>query len=162
MKAIVQNQVVFCAALLLFGCGGSEPPEQHEEDPAEHACEQAGTAGTALDGAAARGADIAELVQADTPYTVSLDQAAPVYVRLSGPANGLLFSAPADVVSALYFETGAVNELPQGAPNEFCPDAVPEHFDLALEQTGTYYVELGPAAVDSAWLLYGSAEGHAH
>jgi hypothetical protein len=149
-------------AVLLGACGDPESEQLAEEDPAEHACEHVGQAGTPIQGADTRSADAPEIAQAETPYEVALSRSAPVYVRLVGPADGLLFSNPSQIVNGLYFESSTATELPEGAPNEFCPSDVPEHFDLALEQAGNYYLELAPSAVASVWLLHTSAEGHGH
>jgi hypothetical protein len=65
--------------------------------------------------------------------------------------------------------TGLVHEddpdtdlLPEGTPNEFCEDDIPEHFDLELEESGDYHLQLGPSALEEVWVVFIGAEGHAH
>lgn len=131
------------------------------EDPALHACEQIAEAGTAL----TAGADVDSgpaLDIADEPYTVTLTQGQVGYLTIESAEDtaALLFVNPADVVSGLLDPTGA-EVLPAPAPNEDCPDDIPEHFDLDLEP-GTWTLALGPAAVGEVWLMLIEAGEHAH
>jgi len=160
MKKHLRN----CALLTVLCTGCSDPaePEKHEEDPGEHACEHAtdmsdGTSMTA-------GVDQASapvLALSEEPYLVDFTTGTTGYLALTGPVDALLFVAQADAVTVLTFGTAGADELPEGAPNEFCPDLIPEHFDLELAETGDYYVEL-TTAIPPLWLVYMSAKGHAH
>ncbi|HVJ15763.1 MAG TPA: hypothetical protein VM686_09980 [Polyangiaceae bacterium] len=150
-------------ALLLAGCSDDNPGVAEEEDPGEHACEHAGEAGAALE-AAADPADAVELVLGEEPVTVTFPAEGAGYhgyVRLRGPADALLFAGAEAVISSLTSADGGRELLPEAAPNELCPDAIPEHFDLELEDA-EYLLELGPATVDSVWLMLLDASGHAH
>ena len=97
----------------------------------------------------------------EEPYTVALVVGMPSFLRIDGPLVGLLFVGTADVANALYEGDATASLLPEAAPNEFCATEIPDHFDLDLGQA-TFYLELGPAAVDSVWLMLVSAAGHAH
>ncbi|HEY8944938.1 MAG TPA: hypothetical protein VIM73_11785 [Polyangiaceae bacterium] len=152
--------VVPSFALLLTACGDDAPTESAEEDPAEHACEHAGEQGTEV--TASDTADSApELALSDEPYTVILTPGSVGYVSLETPAEALLLAAQADVVTGLFLD-GEELPLGEGAPNEFCAEDVPEHFDMDLDEAGTYTLRLGPVGVDSIWLAYVPAAGHAH
>ncbi|MBK7757569.1 MAG: hypothetical protein IPI35_14425 [Deltaproteobacteria bacterium] len=71
-----------------------------------------------------------------------------------------MFADTADVVTGLWDDSDA-DILPEGGPNELCPEDIPEHFDLDLS-AGTYLLELGPAAVPEVWLMLTPSEGHGH
>jgi hypothetical protein len=66
-----------------------------------------------------------------------------------------------DVVTGLYRDDSTTSEPLGGSPNEFCPDAIPEHYDLDLE-AGSLTVQLGPSALSPIWVLLASAAGHQH
>jgi hypothetical protein len=160
----MKHQVLFVAfalSLPLFtACGDGDSSDEHtEEDPAEHACLHAGESGSSLT-ASETPEDAPVLELGDEPYTVTLVPGAAGYVKLAAPAEALLFAGTADVVSELSFEGSDI--LPEGSPNEFCEAEIPEHFDLDLDEPGEYVLRLGPSGVDSVWLMYLSAEGHAH
>ncbi len=145
-------------ALMLSGCTSTEK----EEDPAAHACEQVAEAGTAV----AAGADPAAagaITIGEAPFTVTLVDSAPGYVsvEVTGDTAALLFLDTADVAASLWHGDEEVG-LPDPAPNELCPDEIPEHYDLDFHEAGTWTLELGPAAVPDVWLLLISAEGHGH
>ena len=142
----------------LFGCAS----EEAVEDPEAHACEHVTEAGTAVT-AAADTASAPGISVGEEPYTVALVDGAAGYVsiEISEDTPALLFLGTAGVASNLWH--GDEEEgLPEGAPSEACADDIPEHFDLDFHEAGTYYLELGPAAVTDVWLLLTSAEGHAH
>lgn len=162
MKHRSVSWIVLGAGLLSAACGGGDPKPADPEDPAEHACEHTAEPGTPLEPAVARDGSAPLLELAGEPYIVTLSSSEPRFLRLEGLSDGLLFAAPADIVSGLYFGDGADDELPEASPNEFCASEIPEHYDLALERSGTYYLELAPSAVPSVWLLYTEAEGHGH
>jgi len=144
---------------LLAACGDDDSSDEHaDEDPAEHACLHAGETGSEI--IASETPEDAPVIElGDEPYTVTLVPGVVGYVKLEAPAEALLFAGTADVVSGLTFDGSDI--LPDGAPNEFCEDEIPEHFDLDLDEPGEYVLTLGPSGVDSVWLAYVSAEGHA-
>jgi hypothetical protein len=162
----MRSRISFWTILMLscLGCGddSDEPTPEESEDPAEHACEHAGdmTKGTLIT-AGADPAAAPALAESEEPYLVDFDSGTRGFVALTGPTDALLFVSQADAVTALTFGTDGADELPEGAPNEFCADLVPEHFDLELAETGDYYLEL-TTAQPPLWLVYMSAEGHAH
>lgn len=167
MKRTLNAVMTLAGVLALAGCGDDShdhDPNDHEaeEDPGEHACEafEDGRAET-LSGAAERNIDTPLLEQGEDAYDVSLDESAPRYVRLDGATEGLLFAGVENIVSALYYEDESDDLLPDSAPNEFCSNDIPEHFDLDLDD-GDYFLELSPSAVSEVWLIFTTAEGHAH
>ncbi|GMV13227.1 MAG: hypothetical protein HS104_11290 [Polyangiaceae bacterium] len=153
--------LLFLLGLLAAACGGEDASTPAGEDPEEHACEQASETGTALV-AAEDTASAPALALAETPYTVTLPSGKPGYLKLQGPSNALLFFGTANVATGLSFGSDATELLPEGAPNEHCPNAIPEHFDLGLDQSGDYFLRLGPSALPSVWLMLTEVEGHAH
>lgn len=142
--------------LSALACTGEEG-----EDPALHACEHVAEAGTALtaDGDPTLAPTLA---LADEPYTVALldGEVSHVLLEPTEAVTALLFANPADVVSGLTDPSGA-EVLPVPSPNPDCPEDIPEHFDLELEP-GTWTLALGPAAVQSVWLMLIEAGEHAH
>jgi len=149
-------------AIALSALSGCAAGKEEEEDPLAHACEVIADAGTAI----TAGADIASapgIQIGDTPYTVTLVDGASsfVSVNVSGDTAAILFMGTADVVQTLY-QDGADAGLAEGAPDDLCPEDVPEHYDVDLHTAGTWTFELGPAAVSDVWLLLHDAEGHAH
>jgi hypothetical protein len=160
MKRIDPSKAVVCWTVLLLAACGDDSRTNSEEDPAAHACEHAAESGTALT-AAASAEEAPELALDEKPYTVALTPGAAGYVQLTTPAEALLFANRADVVTALLLD-GRDASLPEPAPNEFCPGEIPEHFDLELEEAGNYVLRLGPSGIDSVWLMYSPAAGHAH
>jgi hypothetical protein len=153
-------------ALTLAGCSDEAAGTTPEEDPGEHACEHRDETGTLLE--ASTNADDAPLLDvSEQPYSVTLPEAATDgtfagYLRLSGPGDSLLFAGTDDVVSELRFGADGPDELGDAAPNEFCPDEIPAHFDLELSESGDYFLWLGPSAESELFLVHLSAEGHAH
>ena len=83
------------------------------------------------------------------------------YVRLTGPVDALLFVAQPDAVTSLTYEESTTDLLPESAPVQRCSELIPEHFDLELDETGDYSLEL-TTADPPLWLVYTTAEGHAH
>ncbi len=148
--------------LALVACADKGDSGAAAEDPMEHACEHAAELGAAVTAGADR-ASAPVFSISEEPSTVTLVSGATGYlkVEVTGDTAALLFAGTADVVTGLSEgETPAI--LPTGAPNERCADDIPEHFDLDFHEAGSWYIEVGPAAVDSVWLLLTSAEGHAH
>lgn len=146
--------------LLFLACGDKDADDTGAvEDPGEHACENVGTGESVT--AAAKPADAPEL-HIGEGFTVSLTSGEVGYVAIHADetAELLLFSSVADVVTGLW-QGDTELTLPTGSPNEFCATDIPEHFDLDLE-AGEYVLQLGPAAVDSVWLMVSSSEGHGH
>lgn len=143
--------------LVLAACSGGE----EVEDPDTHACEARGDAGTAVT-AAADAASAPAIEVGEVPYTVTLVDGAAGFlaVEVAEDTAALLFAGDADVVSSLLLD-GADQTLPTPAPNELCPDDIPEHFDLDLTP-GTWNVGVGPAGLTEVWLMLHPAEGHAH
>ncbi len=144
------------ALAALSGCAAGK----EEEDPLAHACEVIADAGTAI----TAGADIdsAPGIQiGDTPYTVTLVPGAASYVsvNVSGDTAAILFMGTADIAQTLY-QDGADVGLSEGAPDDLCPEDVPEHYDVDLHTAGTWTFELGPAAVSEVWLLLHDAGAH--
>jgi hypothetical protein len=149
-------------ALSLVACGSEDDSEpSHGEDPGEHACEHVSESGTAITAGDSTATAPALGIQ-DEPYTVTLTPQTAGYVKIQGPLVALLFTDTADVVNALTYEAETTDLLPQAAPNERCASEIPEHFDLDLDDSGSYYLTLGPAAVDHVWLTLTEADGHAH
>ncbi len=150
-------------ALTFIGCNKGEDTGHAGEDPAEHACEQVGSAGGAVSAAAdLAGAEGVEIHVSEDPHTVTLVSGASgfVGVHVDEDTEALLFLDTADVVQAIYHE-GVQESLPSPAPNELCGDDLPEHYELDLH-AGAWALELGPAAVESVWLMLIAAEGHDH
>lgn len=147
------------ASAALCGCGSDDEPV---EDPAEHACEHRALPGNTVAAASDR-ASAPTIAIGDDPYTVTPSSATPTYLRVavSGDTAALLFVGTADVVSGLY-EGDAAVALPTAAPNEFCGTDIPEHFDLDFHEAGDWFIELGPSAAPSVWLMLTEATGHAH
>jgi hypothetical protein len=147
-------------ALAASGCGSDEETPA-EEDPAEHACEQVNATGTAVTAGDSR-ATATEITASEVPYTVTLVAGAPSFLKIPSGGDALLFTEATGVVTAMYLEQETTSLLAPPEPNEKCPSEIPEHFDLELETSGTYYVELAPAATPSVWLALVDASGHAH
>ncbi|MCS6798808.1 MAG: hypothetical protein NZ898_09795 [Myxococcota bacterium] len=153
--------LVLVPAVALFGCGGHD--DHDHEDPAAHACEHRADPGMSVTAAMTRGPDAPLVEIGEATYTVMLDGSGPRYVRLetSAPRDVLLFVSVADVVRRLYRGDEA-RSLISGGPNQHCASQIAEHFDVELDAAGTWYLELGPAAVPSVWLMVTDAAGHAH
>ena len=137
-------------------------PADEVEDPEAHACEHVTEGGTAI----TAGADTASapgISVGDEPYVVTLVDSAAGYlsIEIAEDTAALLFLGTANVAATLWH--GEEDEgLPEPAPNERCAEDIPEHFDLDFHEAGTYYLELGPAAVPDVWLYLSIADGHAH
>jgi hypothetical protein len=132
-----------------------------EEDPLEHACEHyAEGAGTAIS-AGATPEEAASVSIGEEAYTVSLVESTPGYVgvTVTGDTAAILFVNTADVAANLWNGSEEVG-LPEAAPNDACPTDIPEHYDLDLHTAGTWYIELGPAAVAEVWLMVAPAGDH--
>jgi hypothetical protein len=145
-----------------LACSDSDEPAQEHEDPEEHACEHAmdPSDGTPITAAEAP-ADAPALELSEEPYLVEFEQGTRGYVRLTGPTDALLFVGQADAVTSLTFEEASTDLLPESAPVEHCSDLIPEHFDLELDETGDYSLEL-TTADPPLWLVFTTAEGHTH
>jgi hypothetical protein len=158
MKNVVRlGSLLF--AMLSAACSGSSEPEG--EDPEEHACEHAAdmSAATPITATADPGAG-PTLEISEEPYLVEFDAGTRGHLTVRGPTDSLLFVGQANAVTGLTFgESG--NLLPEAGPVEHCTDLIPEHFDLELEETGDYTLSLTSVA-PPLWLVYLSAEGHAH
>ena len=84
-----------------------------------------------------------------------------VSVDITEPdVDALLFVDVAGVVTVLYQDGTAVG-LATPAPNEFCGDDLPEHWDLELSE-GLWQIEFGPSATDTVWLMLLESGTHAH
>lgn len=140
---------------LLLACGEKDTPE----DPAARACEENGQGDTV---AASSDVDGAPLLNPDVGANVDLSGVTVGFLGLSVPADGawLLFVNREAVVTGLW-KDGEQQTLPPPSPNEDCPTEIPEHYDLELT-AGTWTVQVGPAAVDSAWMLFTEAGEHGH
>lgn len=147
---------LLCSLFVLTAC----PSTTEEEDPGEHACEEAGSGESVTAGAVAD--DTAPEIHLGEGHVVTLLDGAPSFVRIVSDAHveALLFVDTADVVTGLWHE-GAEEDLPAASPNAFCEDDIPEHFDLHLDE-GTLHLELGDVAVGQVWLMVSSADGHGH
>lgn len=152
---------LFVQLLALAACGDDGHGHEDElEDPSEHACEHASESGRAV--TASEFVETAVMLAlGDEPATVALVPGTAGYVALEAPAEALLFAGHADVVTGLSLN-GEEIDLPSPTPNEFCPNDIPEHYDLDLEEPGAYVLKLGPAGVGSVWLVYTAAAGHGH
>jgi hypothetical protein len=149
-------------AMSCAACSDSDDPAGEREDPEEEACDRATDPSEGTPIIAAQARDSAPALElSEEPYLVELEQGTRGYVRLTGPVDALLFVAQADAVTSLTLEGTMTDVLPEGAPVEQCSDDIPEHFDLELEETGDYSLEL-TTADPPLWLVYTTAEGHAH
>jgi hypothetical protein len=145
----------------LLACGKADTAEA--EDPEAHACETVG-AGGALTAGAAPDDTAPALPIGEAGYVVTLVDGAPGYLKVDvaePETAALLFLDTADVVTGLWFEA-TEETLPAGAPNDQCATEIPEHFDLDFHEAGTWYIQVGPAAVTEAWMLLHDAAGHVH
>lgn len=142
---------------LLFACGGEEA-----EDPADHACEHVTEAGEAITASETMD-DVPELEESEEPYTITLVDGAAGYVGIHahGDEGLLLFTDTADVIMALYDADGVDAGLPTPSAVEACAEDLPEHYHLGLTE-GEWTLELGPAAVDSVWLMLLASGDHEH
>ncbi|MFN7147370.1 MAG: hypothetical protein ACK4YP_26615 [Myxococcota bacterium] len=150
--------MLLALALPLVAC----TPTPEKEDPEAHACEHVTEAGTTVV-AGADPASAGAIAIGEEPYTVTLVEGAAGYVAIEVDEDtpALLFLGTADVAASLWHGEEEVG-LSSPAPNDLCPDDIPEHYDLDLHEAGTWLLELGPAAVSDVWLLLSSAEGHGH
>lgn len=142
--------------LSLFACTASD----EVEDPSAQACEHIDASDATLPAGATTGNAVV-IPMDGAPYTVTLQDSVPSYlsVQIEADTPAMLFAGTADVVSALYDGEEAV-PLPAPAPNAECPEDIPEHFDLDFDMPGTWYIQLGPAAVTEVWLSLAPAGGH--
>lgn len=136
--------------LALLACNG----EKEEEDPEVHACEMVGEPGVSVTAGARMDSSAGTVEVGEDPFTVTLVAGAAGFVGIpvSGDTPALLFMGTADVAVELYDADGAAMGLGDPAPVEACTE-IPEHYDLDLHSAGTWYLELGPAAVTEVWLL---------
>jgi hypothetical protein len=146
--------------LVAAGCGGGG-----EEDPAEHACEHAGMAGTPVTAAAAADASAPALELDGEPVAVALPAGAAGFVRIvttEPETAGILFFDATDVLAAVRTADGTELPVTSAGANEICPTEIPEHFDIDFETPGSYFIELGPTVSNGAWVIPSGGEGHAH
>ena len=157
MSALLRYTSLFTLAV---ACNGGKDSAE-EEDPSEHACEHISEAGTSVT-ASSDPASAPSISVGEEPYTISLVSGEAGYISATVDADtpALLFVGEADVVTSLQHD-GAEETLPAPAPNELCPDDIPEHFDLDLH-AGTWVIGLGPVGITDVWLMLASSEGHAH
>jgi hypothetical protein len=153
------RKLLWICALTIPACGDDHDHE-HEEDPAQHACEQVNEPGSSITAGDTR-ANAPLIAPAEQPYTVELVTGQSSFLQIAGGTDALLFSKATGAVVGLFHEQSADNSLPSPLPNQRCPTEIPEHFDLALDQSGSYYLELAPAAISSIWLALTDAAGHA-
>lgn len=156
--------VALAVALALgAGCGSDHAHDEGSPDPAELACEETAEEGTSLEAGSARDDSAPEIELGGEPYTVTVSDTAPTYVRveIADHAVALLLVDAEDAVTALY-HGDEEEELVSGGPVEACADDIPEHFDIDFHEAGTYYIELSPSAAGTVWLLLSDAAGHGH
>jgi hypothetical protein len=151
---------LWICALAMPACGSDDHGNGHDEDPAQHACEQVNELGTAVTAGDTR-ANAPLIAPSEQPYTVTLVAGESSFLQISGGTDAVLFSKATGAVIGLFHEQSVDNLLPSPLPNQSCPTEIPEHFDLALDQGGSYYLELAPAAISSIWLALTDAGGHA-
>ena len=157
MKSLIPLFALF--ALTLSAC----PTGEEGEDPGEHACEHITEAGTAVTAAADRDSSgDAEITMQDEPWDVALTSGEEGWLSIvvDEDHGAILFADTADVVTGLFHNDETEDELPTAAPNAYCSDDIPEHWDLDLHE-GTWHLQLGPAAVDGLWLMLIEGE-HEH
>lgn len=147
--------------LTLAGCGDDH---DDEPDPAMLACDELGESPREVTAADAREATAPQIAFDGEPVRVSLPAGAAGYVRVvtDEPEElGILLFDQTDALAAIWFEDTSMAPISAGE-NPFCPDEIREHFDVDFEEQGTYYLELGPTASDSVWMILSGAEGHGH
>lgn len=107
-------------------------------------------------------ADAPELVVGDTPYEVRVDAMKSTYVKFELEAAGAVAinSGTADALADRYFQGSSERTLPEAEAIPECATVIPTHFDLTLQEAGTYTLELKPAAGPSVRLLIDEAEAH--
>jgi hypothetical protein len=133
-------------------------------DPAELACDEVAEPGTPIAAVEARDATAPEVTIGAEPYLVSLPAGGTGYVRLvtdEPETLAILFFRSTGVLSALYFDDADFAfDVTSAGEDTFCPSDIPEHFDIDLEDPGTYYLEL--TAASDAWLFVAGGVGHGH
>lgn len=153
--ALMTSALVWAAA-----CG----TEEEAEDPAVHACEQVAEAAAELTASASPDDTAPELAFDGEPVRVALPAGMAGYVRVVTDAPeelGILFFDRTEVLNGIVHEGASLPATSAGA-NAFCPDEIPEHFDVDFEEPGTYFLELGPTATDEVWMILSDAGGHGH
>ena len=148
-------------SLALAGCGGDDEHARGEEDPAQHACEHVNESGMPI----VAGTDRATgptIAVSEEPYTLTVVAGAEAWLSIQGGIDALLFTKETGVVTGLFHEQATDSALGAPEPNERCPAELPEHFDLELEEAGTWHLKIGPVATDSVWLALTQSSGHAH
>ena len=167
MKSKKVSVLGIVVGVLSFGCGESDDSSgsggQGGQDPAAEACKVVADQGTSVAAAKARDQAPALVHQGD-PYTVDLVSGAAGYVKIPGGEDSLIFVKSKGVVSGLFQGlNGTTDLLVAPTPNEDCPQAIPQHWDLELAgKTGDYYLKLGPAAISQFWLVFTEAASHGH
>jgi hypothetical protein len=155
---------VLALGVAAAGCGGADEGAAGSagaEDPGEHACEHVDVAGAAVTASADRDA-APEITLSEEPYTVTMPADGTTgYVKVQGPTQALLFTREVGEVTGLYVGPGTDSILPQGSPNEYCPNDIAEHFHLDLELQEGYAIRL-TSAMDTVWLLLIGSAGHTH
>lgn len=154
----------WCLMVALAGCTDEkQDATPTTPDPGEEICGHVEDQGTPLD-AAATAADAPALTVSEMPYTVTLPEAQTGYegfVEIAGPGAVLLFVGQSAVATALSEGEAGADVLPVPAPNEHCPEQIPEHFDLELG-SADYTLQLGPTSSPTVWLALTDATGHVH
>lgn len=141
---------------LIAACGGGDEPE----DPATEVCAHLGDTGAELTATATRSAAPAITVS-DKPWKITLPAQQKSHVKISNSGDNALLLAvdTAAVVNGLLF--GDIEQtLGAPAPLAGCADTAPEHFDLDLEETGDYFLVLGPSVAQTVQLMLVLGEGH--
>lgn len=147
------NSFIVLVTVAVLGCNVMEP-----EGLGEHACEHVDMEGTAVDAVSLPDDDASALIEVTgEPYTVSLPDGTPGYVRivLLEQTDVVLFVGEAGVVTSL-MECDCPEPMPEPLPNGFCSDDIPEHYHLHLDP-GTWHLELSSDDVDEVWLMLSPA-----
>jgi hypothetical protein len=160
MRIELRWMAALTIAMALAGCG-DDTQESAVADPAELACDEVDEAGDSIEASSQRDDSAPEIELGGEPYTVTLSDTEPTYVRveITEDTAALLLLGTEDAVAALYHEDEE-EDLESAGPAEHCADDIPEHFDIDFHEAGTYYVELAPSASSTVWLLLSDAAGH--
>ena len=163
---MIQRKVLLtglaASALSFAACGGDDHAD--DPDPAMLACDEVGETPTDVTAASARDATAPEIAFSGEPVQVALPSGASGFVRVvtDEPEElGILLFDQTDALAAIWHEDASTMPVSAGE-DPFCPDEIPEHFDVDFEEPGTYYLELGPTSTDSVWMILSGAAGHGH
>lgn len=164
MTRINRNVLTFglaASVLTLAACGGDD---HDDADPAMLACDEVGETPANVTAASARDASAPQISFTGEPVQVALPAGASGFVRVvtDEPEElGILLFDQTDALAAIWHDDVSMAPVSAGE-DPFCPDEIPEHFDVDFEEAGTYYLELGPASTDSVWMILSGAAGHGH